>query len=60
MAGEAGGDLVGRRQREAILFGVGPVAEAIFEIDAIVLDRLARQLVDDAQVDAIGERRVEP
>ena len=38
-----------------ILFLVGPVAEAILEIDAEVLDRLARELVDDAQVDAIGQ-----
>src|SRR5262249_57633088 len=50
----AGGDL-----REAVLFLIGPVAEAVLEIDAEVFDRLARELVDEPPVDAVGERRAE-
>ena len=56
---QRGRHFVGRRLRDAILFLVRPVAEAVLEIDAEVLDRLARQLVDDAEVDAIGQRRVQ-
>ena len=43
--------------RVAVLLVIGPVAVAVLEVDAEVLDRLARQLVDDARVDAVGERR---
>ena len=50
-------DLVGRGLRVAVLFVVGAVAVAVLEVDAEVLDRLARQLVDDARVDAVGEAR---
>ena len=45
----------GRRARKAILFVVGPVAEAVLEVDAEILDRLPLQLVDDARIDASGE-----
>ena len=40
----------------AILFGIGPRAVAVLEIDAEVLDRLARQLLHDARVDRRRER----
>ena len=45
--------------RVPIFFVIRAVPEAVLEIDPIVLDRFARQLVDDAEVDAIGERGVE-
>src|SRR2546429_543528 len=45
---------------ESILFFVGAISEAVLEIDAEILDRLARQLVDDARVEAIGERAIDP
>ena len=38
--------------RVLVLLGVGAVAEAVLEVDPEILDRLARQLVDDARVDA--------
>src|SRR5262249_22848235 len=56
---QPGRHFVRRKLRVAVLFEVGPVAEPVLEIDPEVFDRLARQLVDDAQVDAIGERGVE-
>ncbi len=50
-----GGDFLGYRLRVAVLFGVGPDAVAVFEVDAEVLDRLARELVDDPRADRSGE-----
>ena len=44
-----GRDLLRRGRGVAVLFGVGPVAVAVLEVDAEVLDRLAPQLVDDAR-----------
>ena len=41
--------------RVLVLLGIGPVTEAVLEVDAKILDRLPRQLVDDARVDARGE-----
>ena len=58
-AAQAGGDLVGGAPRVLVLLVVGPIAEAVLEVDPEILDRLARQLVDDARVDALGERRIE-
>ncbi len=58
--GETVGDCVRREPRKVILLCVGPRAEAVLEIDAEVLDRLALQLVDDARMNAVGEREVEP
>ena len=37
-----------------VLFGVGAVAVAVLEVDAKVLDRLARELGLHAGVDALG------
>ena len=37
--------LLGRRTRESIFFAIRPVAEPVLEIDAEVLDRLARELL---------------
>jgi hypothetical protein len=42
-----------------IFLRIGPCAEAVLEIDAEILDRLARQLVDDPRMDAVSERGVE-
>jgi hypothetical protein len=39
----------------AVFIRVGPRAVAVLEVDAEVLDRLARQLVDDARVHGLGE-----
>ena len=44
-------DLVRRGCRVAVLLGVGPVAVAVLEVDAEVLDRLALELRLDARVD---------
>ncbi len=35
------------------------MAESVFEIDPEILDRFTRQLLDDAGVETIGERRFE-
>ncbi len=43
------------RLRVAVFLVVRPVAEAVLEVDAEVLDRLALQLLDHARVDACGE-----
>ena len=57
---ETGGDLLGDRYGMAVLFGVRPDAVAVLEVDAEVLDRLARQLVDDAAANGLGQRRARP
>src|SRR5207244_13383938 len=54
--GQAGRHFVGRSACKSILFFIRAAAEAVLEIDAEITDRLARQLVDDARVDAIGQR----
>ena len=56
MREECRGHLFSGGAREMILFLAGAAAEALFEIDAIVLDRFAVQFVEDAGVDALGER----
>jgi hypothetical protein len=58
--GHAGSDLSGSRFRRSIFLIVGAVAEAVFEIDPVVLDGLALQLLDDARMDGRSRRRVEP
>jgi hypothetical protein len=40
----------------AVLFGIGPIAVAVFEIQTKILDRLAPQLIAGAFVDAVGQR----
>ena len=60
----AAGDLAGGGDRGGILLGVGAGAEAVLEVEAEVLDRLAFQLAADALVDrrrqpALGIRRRE-
>src|SRR5262249_17722726 len=59
VAAQARGDFVRGDLREAVLFVLGPVAEAVLEIDPEVFHRLARQLVDHARVDAVGDGLVE-
>ena len=54
------GDVARRVDGKPIFFVIGAIAEAVLEIDAEVLDRLARQLVDEPRVDAVGEREIEP
>ncbi len=39
-----------------VLLGVRPDAVSVLEVDAEVLDRLARQLVDDAAANGLGQR----
>src|SRR6266550_3823555 len=56
---KSAGDLIGRRAREMILFGVGPRAEPVLEIDSEILDRFPRQLFDNAWVDAAREIGIE-
>src|SRR6185437_6441530 len=51
--------LVGRIARGVVFLVVGSIAEAVFEIDAEVLDRLPCQLLDDARVEARGDRWLE-
>ena len=48
--------LLGRRSGVGVFLGVGPVAVAVLEVDAEVLDRLVAQLLDDARVHRLGER----
>ncbi len=43
-----------------ILLGVGAAPVPVLEIDAVVLDRLALQLLDDARVDPRSQRLREP
>jgi hypothetical protein len=48
-------DLEGRRLGVTVFFGVGPVAVAILEVDAIVLDRLTAQARDDTFANRGGD-----
>ena len=53
---ETGGDLLSDRYGMRVLFGIRPDAVSVLEVDAEVLDRLARQLVDDAAANSLGQR----
>ena len=55
-ARRGGRDVTRRVDGKPIFFVIGPIAEPVLEIDPEVLDRLARQLVDEPRVDAVGER----
>ena len=59
-AAQPGRDFLGGRSRVAVLLGVGPVAVAVLEVDAEVLDRLAPQLVDDPRAHGLGKARPRP
>ena len=52
-------DLRRRLRRRRVFFSVRPAAEAVFEVDAVVLDRLALELLGDTRVEASGEIAVE-
>ena len=47
----AGSHLGGGALRVLVLLAIGSIAEAVLEVDPQILDRLARQLFDDARVD---------
>jgi hypothetical protein len=47
-------DLLGGGCGVAVFLGVRPVAVTIFEVEAEVLDRLAREFFPDPRVDAAG------
>ena len=51
---QARGHFVRGDLRVAVLLMIGAAAEAVLEVDAEILDRLARELVAHAGVDAIG------
>ena len=51
------GDFLGHRLRMAVFFSVRPDAVAVLEVDAEVLDRLARELVDNARCESLRRAR---
>jgi hypothetical protein len=54
-AGHPVGDGFGGADGIAVLLGIGAVAVAVLEVDAVVFHRLALQLGEHAGVDAIGQ-----
>ena len=56
---QGGGNFARRELRVLVLFAVGPVAEAVLEVDPEILHRFPRQFVDDARVDPGGEGGIE-
>ena len=53
--GHPGSDLLGGADGVVIFFGVGTEAEAVFEVDAKVFDRLTLEFLDDTSVEGAGQ-----